>query len=73
MRPKWGKQEIEQLTEFKPIATSTPLHNHQKVDLVEKYVDSKGVHRVKGSSNMKASQHYPIQQLGVDPHFLLGV
>ena len=39
---------------------------------MEKYVDSKGVHRVKGSHNMKDSQHYPIQQLGVD-HFLLGV
>ena len=37
-----------------------PLANNQKVELVDKYVDSKGVARVKGSSSMKGSQQYPL-------------
>lgn len=29
-----------------------------------KYVDKRGVKRVKGSSNMKKSQNYPLPRLG---------
>ena len=39
---------------------TTPLENDQKVELVEKYVDSKGNARVQGSKSMKGSQHYPL-------------
>ena len=40
-------------------------------DMSRRYVDSKGVKRVCGGSDLKASQHYPLGTLGALVHIYL--
>lgn len=54
-----GQPFIEQIYDFKPVT----LPQKQSVQLVEKYVDSKGINRVKGSRFLKGSQAYTRQFL----------
>lgn len=54
-----GQPFIEQIYDFKPAT----LPQRQSVQLVEKYVDSKGINRVKGSRFLKRSQAYTRQFL----------
>ncbi|CAK9072735.1 Uncharacterized protein SCF082_LOCUS35732 [Durusdinium trenchii] len=60
-KPTWlysGHGEIlDELDKFKPLRTPV----REKHELVEKYVDGKGKSRIKGSSNLKSSQTYPLQ------------
>ncbi|CAK8999735.1 unnamed protein product [Durusdinium trenchii] len=48
---------LDELDKFKPLRTPV----REKHELVEKYVDGKGKSRIKGSSNLKSSQAYPLQ------------
>lgn len=52
-----GHQEINDLDAFAPPASQLPPPSN--IQLVDKYVDSQGVSRVKGNSLLKQSQAYP--------------
>lgn len=58
--PPAGHGEIlDKLEDFRPLR----LPRNKNVDLVEHYIGSKGVSRIKGSAKLKASQSYPNQFL----------
>lgn len=50
-----GDSCIEELGEFK-----RPFVESERISLVDHYLDSKGQRRIKGNSNLKGSQSYPV-------------
>lgn len=56
-----GREEIENLYEFKPYPHQLPKHEQKQ--MVEHYLDKSGKARVKGGADLKASQAYPRQWL----------
>ncbi|CAL1153538.1 unnamed protein product [Cladocopium goreaui] len=59
-KPTWlysGHRYVDDINSFKP----PRLPQARKTALVDHYVDSKGVKRIKGSKAMKSSQSYPRQ------------
>ena len=52
-----GHRYVDDINSYKP----PRLPQTAKTALVEHYVDSKGVKRIKGSKAMKSSQSYPRQ------------
>ncbi|CAL1138139.1 unnamed protein product [Cladocopium goreaui] len=51
------RKGISEIAKFAPILGDT---TDQKVELVRKYIDSKGVSRVAGTKALKGSQNYPL-------------
>ena len=56
---KPGRKDISEIAKFQPILGD----NKEKVELVRKYIDSKGVSRVAGTKALKGSQNYPLPSL----------
>ena len=54
---KPGRKDISEIAKFKPILGDKM---GEKVELVRKYIDSKGVSRVAGTKALKGSQNYPL-------------
>ena len=55
-----GESAIQELADFRPRRSRS---SQNVVALVDRYVDSAGRVRIKGNSNLKASQSYPIPLL----------
>lgn len=51
-----GESAIQELADFRPRRSSS---SRTAVALVDKYIDGAGRVRIKGNSNLKASQSYP--------------